>query len=125
MTSESVTIYTYPGCSSCRKATQWLHEHGIPFREKPIRETPPSPAELRTMLRHQNGELRRLFNTSGQDYRAMGLKERLSKLSDTEAIELLAAHGNLIKRPFLLGGTFGLTGFSPETWHAVFHQTQP
>ena len=124
MTSANVTIYTYSGCSSCRKATEWLRGNGVPFHEKPIRETPPSAAELRRMLRHQGGELRRLFNTSGEDYRAMGLKERLPKLSEAEAIELLAAHGNLIKRPFILGRTIGLTGFNPETWHVVFPQAQ-
>lgn len=68
------------------------------------------------MLAFQKGELRRLFNTSGQDYRAMGLKDKLTTLHSDRAIELLAANGNLIKRPFLLGTGFGLVGFDPETW---------
>jgi arsenate reductase len=109
-------LYSYVGCESCRRALKWLREEGIVFAEKPIRETPPTPAELRAMLAHQGGELRRLFNTSGKDYREMKLGERLPSLSEPEAIKLLAANGNLVKRPFFLGEDFGLVGFKPEVW---------
>lgn len=109
-------LYSYTGCESCRRALKWLREEGIVFSEIPIRETPPTPAELRAMLVHQDGELRRLFNTSGKDYREMKLGERLPSLSEAEAIELLAANGNLVKRPFFLGEDFGLVGFKPEAW---------
>ena len=59
-----LTIYTYAKCSTCRAATKWLRERGVPFEERPIRETPPSLAELRRMLAARDGEIRRLFNTS-------------------------------------------------------------
>jgi arsenate reductase (glutaredoxin) len=114
------TVYTYSGCSTCRDATKWLRQRGVPFTEKPIRETPPTVPELRAMLRFQNGELKRLFNSSGQDYRAMNLKEKLPALTEPQALELLSRHGNLVKRPFLLSGTTGLTGFSEERWAEVF-----
>ncbi len=65
-----LTIYTYAKCDTCRKAVKFLLSNQIPFAEKPIREIPPSPAELRAMLKAHNSEIRRLFNTSGQDYRA-------------------------------------------------------
>ena len=51
-------IYTYAKCSTCRKATRWLREHGVTFDERPIRETPPSREELEAMLRHCGGDLR-------------------------------------------------------------------
>ena len=68
------------------------------------------------MLAHQGGNLRRLFNTSGLQYRAQGLSVRLPKISTDDALALLASDGRLIKRPFLLGETFGLVGFDPEEW---------
>jgi arsenate reductase len=111
-----ITLYTLANCDTCRKATRWLRAHRIEFVEKPIRETPPSLKELRAMLAHQNGELRRLFNTGGQDYRAAGLKDKLSTLGNDEALALLAANGNLVKRPFLLGPRCGLVGFSEPEW---------
>jgi arsenate reductase len=114
------TVYTYSGCDTCRRAVKWLRARKIEFTEKPIRQTPPTPTELSTMLRHQNGELRRLFNTSGQDYRAAGLKDKLPDMSPSEAIALLAANGNLVKRPFVLGGDFGLVGFDEALWTRTF-----
>lgn len=111
-----LTVYTYAKCSTCRDATAWLRQRGIAFEEKPIRETPPTPKELEAMLRFKNGELRRLFNTSGQDYRAAGLAEKLDSLSRDEAFALLAKNGMLVKRPFLLGKNVGLVGFKPDEW---------
>ena len=111
-----LTVYAYKNCGTCRKALNFLDAHGIDYTELPIRETPPSLDELRHMLRYQGGALRRLFNTSGQDYKDLGLKDRLPGMSEKEALALLAAHGNLVKRPFVLGDGFGLLGFSEDEW---------
>jgi arsenate reductase len=115
----SVTVYTYSNCSTCRDAVKWLRARGVAFIEKPIRETPPSVAELERMLGYQNGKLRRLFNTSGQDYRALGLADKLPAMTETEALALLAGNGRLVKRPFVLGDTFGLVGFDQAEWARV------
>ncbi len=111
-----LSIHTYKACDTCRKAVAWLRERGLAFEERPIREQPPSPADLRRMLKHVGGDLRRLFNTSGRDYRTLGLSAKLPTLSEEEALALLAANGNLVKRPFLLGPDTGLVGFDPLTW---------
>src|ERR1700710_269383 len=101
-------IYTYANCDTCRKAIKWVRAHELAFDEIPIRETPPSTAELRTMLAAYDGELRRLFNTSGRDYREQKLGEKLSGLGLPAALALLAGNGNLVKRPFLLGSKVAL-----------------
>jgi arsenate reductase len=110
------TIYAYRNCNTCRKALKWLDEKGLEYEEKAIRETPPSTTELRTAVKYFSGDLRRLFNTSGTDYRDLGMKSRLSTLSEEEAITLLAENGNLVKRPFLIMDGKVLTGFKPEIW---------
>ena len=109
-------LYTYANCDTCRRAGKWLRAHDLGFDELPIRETPPSPAELRTMLAAHGGEMRRLFNTSGRDYREQKLGEKLPALSEPAALALLAGNGNLVKRPFLLGGRVALVGFDESTW---------
>ncbi|MEP2774574.1 MAG: arsenate reductase family protein [Luteolibacter sp.] len=113
-------IYTLKTCDSCRKATKWLKEHQLPFEEIPIRETPPTEAQLRQALK-ASGDIRKLFNTSGQDYRSLNMKERLPTLSEKEAIALLASNGNLIKRPFLISGDTVLVGFKAEIWSAALN----
>lgn len=113
---KTLTIYTYAKCSTCRKATKWLTEQGIDFKEKAIRETPPSKAELKRMLAAQNGELKKLFNTSGGDYREMKLGPKLADMPVAEAIGLLNGNGNLVKRPFLLAEGIGLVGFKEDVW---------
>jgi len=112
-------LYTYKNCGTCKKATKWLAEQGIAFQEYPIRETPPTVDELKLQLAYQKGELRKLFNTAGGDYRELNLKESLPDMSEAEALDLLASRGNLVKRPFVLGDGFGLVGFKQDAWEAA------
>lgn len=117
-----ILLYTYQSCDACRKAVKWLAARSVQVVEKPIRATPPSVAELRAMLAHLGGERRRLCNTAGADYRAAKLGERLDALPEAEFLALLAANGNLVKRPFLLRAAppLGLVGFDPERWAEAF-----
>ncbi len=112
----SLRVYAYANCDTCRKALKFLAAKKIAHEVIPIREQPPTVAELSAMLGHIGGDLRKLFNTSGQDYRALDLKSRLPKLSTDEALALLASNGNLVKRPFALTPKSGVIGFREEEW---------
>ncbi len=109
-------VYSYKGCDSCRKAIKWLNERGIEFENIAIRETPPSREELNAMLDYYEGNMRRLFNVSGGDYRELKLKDRLADLSKEEAFNLLESNGNLVKRPFAIGSSGGAVGFKEADW---------
>ena len=109
-------IYLYSGCDTCRRALKYLRSNGVAHLEIPIRQQPPSEAELRRMLVAQGGELRKLFNTAGQDYRALGLAAKMPSLSVDAALKLLAHNGNLVKRPFVLTPTDGWVGFDETEW---------
>lgn len=110
-------IYTYAKCDTCRKATKFLKEAAIDFEEIPIREQPPTLAELGNALEGTGGNVRPLFNTSGVDYRSLAIGEKLPTMSSTEALELLAGNGNLVKRPFVIGvGAHARAGFQPGEW---------
>ena len=98
---------------------KFLRGHGVEFKELPIRETPPSLAELKVMLKSKEGNLRPLFNTSGGDYREMKLGEKLPGMSEADALKLLAGNGNLVKRPFVVGENVCLVGFDESTWKAA------
>lgn len=112
-------LYQYPNCSTCRKATKFLSENEQKFESIDITKVPPSEKELSLMLASYNGELRKLFNTSGVQYRELKLKDSLPSMSEKEAISLLASNGKLIKRPFLLNDRGqGIVGFKQEDWQA-------
>lgn len=115
-------LYSYASCSTCRKATAWLRERGIAVEPIDITLQPPSADELEAGLA-QLGR-KRLFNTSGQSYRALGAAA-VQAMDDRQAIAALAADGKLVKRPFLITGNGQvLTGFKPEEWAALLESPQ-
>ena len=113
-------IYVYKNCDACRKAVKWLRARGLDFEELPIREQPPAKDELKRMCDAMGGDLRRLFNTSGRDYRELGLKERVPEMDFSEAADLLMGNGNLVKRPFLVGAGVCRLGFKESEWEQAF-----
>ena len=109
-------VYHYPKCSTCKNALKWLKNQGFEYTEEDIKAKPPTVKELKAMLKAYDGELRRLFNTSGMDYRALGLKDKLPSMSEKKAFELLRSNGMLVKRPFVLGDEVGVVGFREKEW---------
>ncbi len=109
-------IYAYSKCSTCKDALHFLNEKGIKVEIKEITTTPPTLKELNTMLGYLGGNIKKLFNTSGMLYREMQLTEKLKEMPLNESLGLLTAHGMLVKRPFLLGSDFGITGFNKAKW---------
>jgi len=112
-------VYHLPQCSTCKGALKWLRARGVDFEERSIKETPPTAGELRAMLAAQGGEWRRVFNTSGLEYRGLGLAEKLPNLGEREKLSLLTGNGMLVRRPFVIGPGVGLVGFDEEKWAAA------
>lgn len=117
---ESVKVYEYSRCGTCRKGLKFLDSHDIPYEKVPIVEKAPTKGELKRMLEYYDGDIRRLFNTSGVAYREMGMSGRIKTITAEGAIDLLAADGKLVKRPFLLTDSFGLIGFKEDKWKRAF-----
>lgn len=106
----------YEKCTTCQKAQRFLDEAGVAYTKRSIREERPTREELERWRALGNLPLRRLFNTSGQLYRALELKDRLPQMSEAEQLELLASDGMLVKRPMLIGEDFALAGFKEAAW---------
>lgn len=106
----------YPKCSTCQKAKAYLEEKGKPFEVRDIKLDNPSAGELEQWWKRSGLPLKRFFNTSGIQYKALGLKERLPSMSEDEQLQLLASDGMLVKRPLLVGEDFVLVGFRPGEW---------
>lgn len=107
----------YPPCSTCKKARKWLDDHGIAYTARHIKENNPTYEELKLWLERSGLPIKKFFNTSGQQYRALGLKDRLPGMRVDEQLQLLATDGMLVKRPVVVteDGTI-LTGFREAEW---------
>ena len=106
----------YPRCSTCQKAQNWLDEQGVSYEVRHIKENNPTAEELLHWQTLSGLPMTRFFNTSGQLYRQMGLKDRLPGMSEQEMAALLATDGMLVKRPLLVGEDFALVGFREKEW---------
>jgi arsenate reductase (glutaredoxin) len=95
-------------------------EHNVSVRPVHIVDSPPSLSELEYARKKLGGPLARLFNTSGQLYREGNYKERLTTMTDAEALLELSQHGKLIKRPFLIGDDVVLVGFRADEYEDAF-----
>ena len=106
----------YPKCSTCMKAKKWLEKKGMEYELRDIRTDNPTAEELKEWHQKSGLPLKRFFNTSGNLYKEMKLKDRLSKMSEGEQIALLATDGMLVKRPILVGRDTVLVGFREKEW---------
>lgn len=106
----------YPKCTTCQKAAKWLEGQGIEVTVRDIKQDNPTEAELRAWHKLSGLPLKRFFNTSGLQYKALGLKDKLPAMSEDEQFALLATDGMLVKRPLLVGEDFALPGFKQAEW---------
>lgn len=109
-----MTFYGYDRCSTCRKAKKFLADRKILFDDVDITTSPPSKKLLNHILAAGEYSINQLFNTSGQLYRQMNIKEVVKESTTDDLIDLLSQHGRLIKRPIITDGKHAVVGFSEE-----------
>ena len=106
----------YPKCTTCKKAQAYLDAKGAAYEFRDIKQENPSEEELRQWWKTSGLPLKKFFNTSGLQYKALGLKDTLPAMSEEEQLALLATDGLLVKRPILGGDDFVLTGVRQPEW---------
>lgn len=111
-----VKVLVYRKCSTCQRALKWLEQNKINFEERPIVEENPTFEELKEWYGKSGLPLKKFFNTSGNIYKQMNLKDKLGDMSEEEQLKLLATDGMLVKRPLVIGEDFVITGFKESEW---------
>ncbi|MGI6181637.1 MAG: arsenate reductase family protein [Agathobaculum sp.] len=109
----------YPKCTTCQKAQKWLDERQVSYELRDIKQDNPTEQELRAWHKASGLPLKRFFNTSGLQYKSLGLKDKLPEMTEDEQFALLATDGMLVKRPILVGEGFALPGFKEAEWTAA------
>ena len=84
-----------------------------------IKDQNPTLEELRTWWKASGLPLKKFFNTSGLQYKALGLKDKLPAMSEDEQLALLSSDGMLVKRPILVGERFVRIGFREKEWEEL------
>lgn len=116
-----MVVLCYDRCTTCKKALAWLDEKKLSYEKRPIREAHPDREELEEWYRMSGLPLKRFFNTSGNLYKELQLKDKLPGMTQEEQLELLASDGMLVKRPLVIGDGFVLTGFKESEWEEKLH----
>lgn len=106
----------YPKCTTCKKAKKWLDDNGISYIDRHIKEKNPTVDELKEWHKKSGLPLKRFFNTSGNLYKELQLKDKLSDMTEEEQYKLLATDGMLVKRPIIVTEDVVLTGFKESEW---------
>ncbi|MBO0679362.1 arsenate reductase (glutaredoxin) [Mycolicibacterium sp. S2-37] len=97
MASEA-TIFHNPRCSTSRKTLELLRDNGIDPTVVQYLKTPPSRAELETMIRDAGIDVRAAVRKREALYAELGLADA----DDDELLDALAEHPILIERPFVV-----------------------
>ena len=97
---KKIIIYSYPKCSTCRKAIKWLDQKYLEYQLIDIVKEPPSTKYLNLALKEYSSEKRKIFNTRGKSFKSIDFD--IQDSSNEEIIRLLSSDGKLIKRPFLV-----------------------
>ena len=106
----------YPKCTTCQKAKAFLDSRGVAYDLRDIKLENPTADELRGLWKKSGLPLKKFFNTSGLQYKALDLKDKLPDMDEEAQLSLLATDGMLVKRPILAGEDFVLVGFRQPEW---------
>ena len=119
-----IKFYGYKKCGTCRKAEKALESYvakkGIKCTFIDITEAPPSASALKKIAIQAGIDLKKMFNTSGVQYRELNIKEKLPAMSDKDILELLASNGRLIKRPLVTDDSNSTVGFKEDVFKKVW-----
>ncbi len=113
-----IQLFLYNKCGTCRKAKKFLDDQGIAYKETDITLTPPTKKILKQAIKEKG--IRKVFNTSGVEYRERKIKDRIKDMTEKEAIGLLSESGRLVKRPIVYDGEKITVGFDEEEFNSFW-----
>ena len=111
-------FFSYNKCGTCRKAKKILDAYKLSYDEIDITETPPPKSVLKKAIKARG--MKKLFNTSGEQYKKLRIKDKIGVMTEAQAIELLSSNGRLVKRPIAVDGNRITVGFNEIEYKAVW-----
>ncbi len=106
----------YQNCSNCKAIEKSLVEKNISFEKRDIKEENPTRDEIKAWHLKSGLGLKKFFNTSGNVYRELQLKDKLPTMDLEAQYDLLGTNGMLVKRPILISDEQILVGPMVKEW---------
>jgi arsenate reductase len=95
-----------------------LENKKVKFELIDITETPPTKQILKAAIKAKG--MKKLFNTSGVQYRELKIKDKIKTMTENQAVDLLASNGRLVKRPIAVDKNKITVGFDIEEYKKVW-----
>ena len=111
-------FFSYNKCGTCRKAKKILDAYKLSYDEIDIMEPPPPKSVLKKAIKVRG--MKKLFNTSGEQYKKLRMKNKIGNMTEAQAIELLSSNGRLVKRPIAVDGNRITVGFDEIEYKEVW-----
>jgi regulatory protein spx len=107
-----LTFFTYPSCTSCRKAKKWLKSNSVEFEERHIFRETPTQQEIIDLLSLTTNGVDEILATRSQKYKSLNID--IEDLSLSEVAQLISKEPKLLRRPLLTDGKKLVVGYDPE-----------
>ena len=114
-------FYSYNKCGTCRKAKKLLDAKKVSYDEIDITENPPPKFVLKKAIKVRG--IKSLFNTSGEQYKKLRIKDKIGTMTEAQALGLLAGNGRLVKRPIAVDGSRITVGFDENEYKEVWSKS--
>ncbi|QVK17335.1 arsenate reductase family protein [Mycoplasmatota bacterium] len=115
-------FYCYTKCSTCKKAQKYLDERNIPYEIIDIKSAKFTNSDIKNFHQRSGKDIRKLFNTSGNVYKELKLKDKIKDMTIDECYDLLSTNGMLIKRPILVTDYKVYIGFKEDEYGALMNE---
>lgn len=107
-----LTLYGLKNCDTCRKALRYLKDEGVEHSFVDVRADGVSREQIASWAKQAGWEV--LLNRRGTTWRGLDDGDK-ADVDDAKAVDLMAAHPALIKRPVIEHGGAVHVGFSEDT----------
>ena len=97
-----LTVYQKPTCTTCRQVVTALKEKNVDFEAVNYYVDPIPKAKLKELIGKMGISAPDLFRKKEDIYKKLKLADK--KLTDDQAIDLMAKHPDLIQRPIIEKG---------------------
>ncbi|MBO8162235.1 MAG: transcriptional regulator Spx [Brevibacillus sp.] len=115
--TKKLTFYTYPSCTSCRKAKAWLNANGVDYVERHLFKNPPSVEELLDIVKKTHNGMDEILSTRSQLFKQ--LEVDINELTVSQLLEMLSEEPRLLKRPIITDGENVIVGYNQQAMKSL------